>query len=269
MLFCIFAGVLMTVSVVFKMRLKLLIISSVALCLSAISAFAAGPVRNEKRDIGFHVGTYVPMYNGIEPDAVVGITYTQYNNLGVGFKMGMQYAPSVVELRDNYGAPIAVAYRTRKRSTAERLEHGAYSAASTLWHDVWYQSDRIGQSMIAAALYSLFSQAEYYVGVTPGFILERHSGTSTSDIGGAEYVKEYTKRNGFMSMTLDAGMNLNYAIWKFDIKLMPAFHYNVTGNYKLMSTRIEKYDAGEYTYPTEVTNARWFFSFSGGLSFRF
>lgn len=256
-------------SVDFKMRLKFLIISSVVLCLSTISAFAAGPVRNEKRDIGFHVGTYVPMYNGIEPDAIIGITYTQYNNLGVGFKMGVQYAPSVVELSDNYGAPIAVAYRTRKRSTGERLEHGAYSAASSLWHDVWYQSDRIGQSMLVAALSSLFSQAEYYVGVTPGFIQERHSGTSTSDIGGGEYIKEYTKRNGFMFMTLDAGMNLNYAIWRFDIKLMPAFHYNVTGNYKLMTTRVAIDEGGDVVHPTGVTNARWFFSFSGGLSFRF
>lgn len=251
------------------MRIKILIISAVALLLSAVSSKAAGPVRNEKRDIGFHVGTYVPMYKEIDSDAIVGITYSQYNNLGIGFKMGMQYAPSVVELRDNYGAPVAFAYRTRKRSTSERLEHGAYSAANSLWHDAWYQSDRIGQSLLMAALSSLFSQAEYYVGATPGFIMERHSGTSTSDMGKGEYAEEYTRRNGFMSLTLDAGMNLNYAIWRFDIKLMPAFHYNVTGNYKLMSTRIEQLSDETFVHPEEITNVRWFFSFSGGLSFRF
>jgi len=249
------------------MRYKLLAIALITACLSSVSAYAGGPdPRTLTKSCEITVGAYVPMYDGIEADAYVGFNYTSYRPSGIGFKYGIQYSPSVVDLANVVGAPVAFTYRTRERSTSERLMSGAYGAADALWHDVWYQRDGIGSSMIAAALASLFSGAEYYVGVTPGVIFE-----AGMDHGSWNENYNWTERSFPLSLSLDAGMNLNYAIWRFDLKIMPAFHYNLTGNYKVHHVTTDYYDQYTDTYYTseEVRRARWFFSIGAGLSFRF
>ena len=73
------------------------------------------------------------------------------------------------------------------------------------------------------------------------------------------------KKNAF-SLTLDAGITLNYSIWRFDLKLTPAFHYNLTNNYLY---HVDSGENGPEVLKSTTTPLRWFFTLNGGLSFRF
>jgi ABC-type uncharacterized transport system permease subunit len=49
---------------------------------------------------------------------------------------------------------------------------------------------------------------------------------------------------------------MNFSIWRFELKLMPAVHYSVLDLYK-------------YPRSTFDQSLSWFFSFGAGLSFHF
>lgn len=34
------------------------------------------------------------------------------------------------------------------------------------------------------------------------------------------------------TLSADAGFDVIFRFWRFDIKVMPAFHYNITNNYR-------------------------------------
>jgi hypothetical protein len=109
----------------------------------------------------------------------------------------------------------------------------------------------------------LFSDIEFYGGITPLWT----KGPSTSPgttYSGSTVTEQWTEKRSPLSLTLDAGMNINYSIWRFDIKLMPAFHFDPFGTLVLHENS---------TYATGATFSEiplhWFFSVSGGLAFRF
>ena len=115
---------------------------------------------------------------------------------------------------------------------------------------------------------NLFSDMEFFAGLTPGYIAGVSSIVSRASWGNAwQYWEEtWTEKKYAFSCTIDAGMCLNYSIWRFDIMLMPAFHYNLTGNYIYHRTSGQT-DAS--TTSAQSTPLRWFFSLSGGLAFCF
>ncbi|MBO5635259.1 MAG: hypothetical protein J5907_07550 [Bacteroidales bacterium] len=80
----------------------------------------------------------------------------------------------------------------------------------------------------------------------------------------------WTKKNGDFLMTLDAGACANYRIWRFDLKLSPAVHYNITKNF-IYHTETAHLEQGTDVVPVSVSDKplRWFFSMTAGLSFRF
>ena len=121
--------------------------------------------------------------------------------------------------------------------------------------------------IIGGFLLNLFSDMEFFAGMTPGYI----AGASEMPVNASEMMSRpywedvwVEKKNAF-SLNLDAGMTLNYSIWRFDLKLTPAFHYNLTGNYL---HHVAAYEAGKAVKET-MTPLRWFFTLNGGLSFRF
>ncbi|MBO4230860.1 MAG: hypothetical protein J5886_04200, partial [Bacteroidales bacterium] len=71
-------------------------------------------------------------------------------------------------------------------------------------------------------------------------------------------------------VTLDAGANANYRIWRFDLKLSPAIHYNLSKNY-IRHTETAHYEQGSCDVFISESDKplRWFFSMTAGLSFRF
>ena len=130
-----------------------------------------------------------------------------------------------------------------------------------------YGSGNAG-GIIGAFLVNLFSDVEFFAGVTPGYIAGASERPKRTSWGTSMPYWEDTwveKKNAF-SLDLDAGVTLNYSIWRFDLKLTPAFHYNLTGNYL---QHVDSGENGPEVLKSTTTPLRWFFTLNGGLSFRF
>ena len=223
-------------------------------------------------DLGFYVGANVPMYKGQESDVVLGITYGHFNSDGLGFRTGFQFTPSVTEIDNAFGIPVAFAYRTRSRDSSRRLERGVEAAGATFGYDVIMGYSKPLQGALAAFIANMFSNMELFAGITPGYI-SGNSSTPSSASWGPGYAntdRTWTERNGRFSLSLDAGTCFNYRIWRFDLKLSPAFHYNLTRNYIGHTESIRFNDGSDIGAITSSEQAfRWFFTFTGGLSFKF
>ena len=224
-------------------------------------------------DMGFYAGVYAPMYKGEEADVVLGLTYGHFYSNGLGYRTGFQLASRVAEVDNAFGIPIAFAYRTRSAESAGRLKRGAIAAGETFGYDVIMGYPDPLRGALASFIANLFSQLEFNVGVTPGYISGESSPVSTAWIrNGTDLISEesWTERNGRFALTLDAGACANYRIWRFDLKLSPAFHYNLTRNYVIHTDTVtfkDGFDVGLWV-PSEKP-LRWFFSLTGGLSFKF
>lgn len=210
------------------------------------------------------VGVNVPMYKGIENDVVAGIHYGHYYHNGMGFRAGFQYSPSVADISNCFGVPLAFTFRTRSRSLDKRLE----SATEGAFESAAYSGDDAVKSGFSGFLMNLFDRVEFSAGLTPGYVAGKNtlSGESITTVGEISYKeKTWTEKPCGFSLSLDAGFNINLRIWRFDLKLMPAFHYNITDNYRY---HIHTSDSAGHE-SVNVRPVKWFFTFSGGLAFRF
>lgn len=234
------------------MKKYLLTILAAFLCCLQISA--------QTRDIALTAGVCVPMYRQSGADMLLGVHYGQFSSTGLGFRAGLQWTPEVADVEHGFGLPLAVAWRSKARSSSDRLRSGAYSAAGTLHANT---TATTGGNLLASFLLSLFSDIEFYGGITPLWT----KGPSTSPgttYSGSTVTEHWTEKRSPLSLTLDAGMNINYSLWRFDIKLMPAFHFDPFGALVLHSDT-----TGPDSVTFSETPVRWFFTFSGGLAFRF
>lgn len=215
-----------------KRILLVALLAAASLCASA-----------QMRDTYVGVGFYKPLYNGTQGDFVTTVGYGQFNSSGLGFRAGLQWTSSIANVDHAFGLPLAVAWRSPSRTPSERV----YSGAAGSMRGYGYSSlDGAVSSLLAGFLMNLFSDVEFYGGVTPGWIAGTPAPGSKTNL-----------RSPF-SLTLDAGMCINYSIWRFDIKLMPAIHFDPFAS--LSRT------AGTGGVETPM---HWFFSFAGGLAFRF
>ncbi len=116
---------------------------------------------------------------------------------------------------------------------------------------------------------NLFDRIEFHAGLTPGYVAGKSREIYPSyHYRGMDYwEKTWTEKPASLSLSADAGLDVSFRIWRFDIKLMPAFHYNITNNYRyhIQEGTRGSDDVIRYT----VKPIRWFFTFNGGLAFRF
>ena len=216
-----------------------------------------GNASAQTRDIGLQVGLNVPMSGQprIGSDMMLGVSYGQFHYNGLGFRTGFQYAASTADIQDVFGIPVAFAYRTKSKSAQERFETGAVGARNQMFYRGTHRSDAAG--ILGGFLINLFSDMEFFAGMTPGYI----AGAS-----GKPFNTTWVEKKHAFSLTLDAGMSLNYNIWRFDLKLTPAFHYNLTNNYLY---HVSSSENGSEMLKDTATPIRWFFTLCGGLAFRF
>ena len=215
------------------------------------------------KDISLSAGVNVPIYKDLESDAVINVSYGQFFRNGLGFRAGLQWNPSVVNVSK------AFAYRTKTRTSRERIYAGVEGSADVISQGAVYDNEcGTTGNVVSAFFMNLFSNMEFFVGFTPGYIQGSSSQEHEAAWGASwqYWEKSWTEKKSAFSFMLDAGMTLNYSIWRFDIKLTPAFHYGLTGNYLYHVSTGEK-DAGITT--TDTIPIRWFFTFTGGLAFRF
>ena len=241
--------------------MKLKVILTIAASLLCFNALA------QMRDVGVQVGVNVPMTRkfGVSSDITFGVGYGQFFHNGLGFRTGIQYSASVAGIDDAFGIPLAFAYRTHSRSAGERLRAGAAGAGDVLSNGTYSGGSDTARGFLGGFLLNLFSDMEFFAGVTPGYVAGA-SGSPKRVSWDSRYQEDIrVEKDSSFSLTLDAGMSLNYSIWRFDLKITPAVHFNPTDNYIYHVTASENgVKTKESTSPL-----RWFFTLNGGIAFRF
>ena len=218
----------------------------------------------ENDEVFVTVGANVPMYRNIEGDVVIGLHYGHYYPNGVGFRTGFQYTPTVVDIAGSFSLPMAISYRTGSRSRSQKLISAANGVAQTHISD----GDQALKYGVATFLMNMFDRLEFHAGLTPGYVAGKSREQFPSYHRGSDYwEKTWTEKPSSIALSADAGFDVNFRIWRFDLKLMPAFHFNLTDNYRY---HIQKGVRGSDDIISHtVKPIRWFFTFNGGLSFRF
>jgi len=220
-----------------------------------------------KNDIGVVVGGNFPMYKDSGKGVVVGLNYSSWASSGFGFKTGFQYISSIAYVDDVIGVPLAVSFRTKAKDSQKRVNDSLEFAEESASR---YRNDDYSENICNAFfsfLVGLFSNVEFYAGITPGYITGHDSSTRSSIWLSDEktyWENSWTEVDNHFSTSLDAGLNLNYRIWRFDLKIMPAFHFNVIDNFVIHKSEGDSI-YGESLHTT--SHIRWFFSISGGLTF--
>ena len=242
------------------MKRLLIIVSAI---LVTIPLFAQKPLEND--EIFATVGVNVPMYKKMESDVVVGLHYGHYYPNGVGFRAGFQYIPTVVEIDNSFSVPLAVTYRTGSRSRSTKLTAAAHGVAGT---QVYEEEDILKYGLVNF-LMNLFDRLEFHAGLTPGYVAgkSRDMYPSYHNSGMGYWEKTWTEKPSSFSLSADAGLGISFRIWRFDLKLMPAFHYNITNNYRYHIQ--EGVRGSDEVIRTTIKPIKWFFTFNGGLAFRF
>ncbi len=238
----------------------------ILMCALAAALISAAPLSAQKRgnanrsdDIGAYVGLIAPMGTSAGNDgaeAIYGITYGHYHSNGIGFRTGFYHVPSLSDIDNSFGIPVAFSYRTGERSTSDRFSSAAYGSAYQMFSDPYSGPG----GLLASFLAGLFSRAEFNIGLTPGYVAGSDSSRhEVSQYGGGNY-SYWTGKHTSLSLSADAGAGLNYRIWRFDLKVAAAFHFLLTENY------VHYTDNG---ISLKEKPQRWFFTLSGGLSYKF
>ena len=238
---------------------RLIIIVSVIF--ATIPLYAQKAIENDA--VFVTVGANVPMYKNIEGDVVIGLHYGHYYPNGVGFRTGFQYIPTVVDIDNSFSLPLAISYRTGSRSRSQKLTSAAYGVARTRISD-----DNDLKYGVASFLMNLFDRLEFHAGLTPGYVAGKSRELYPSYHSSMDYWKKtWTEKPSSFALSADVGFDVNFSIWRFDLKLMPAFHYNITNNYRYHIQ--EGVRGSDEVMRYTVKPIKLFFTISGGLSFRF
>ena len=194
---------------------------------------AQKPLEND--EIITTVGVNAPVYRNMESDVVVGLHYGHYYPNGVGFRTGFQYIPTVVDIDNSFSIPLDVTFRTGSRTTSAKLTSAAYGVARTQGYD----GENAFKYGLASFLMNLFDRLEFHAGLTPGYVegKSRETYPSYHYSGLGYWEKTWTEKPSSFSLSADVGLDISFRIWKFDLKLMPAFHYNITNNYRYHSRK--------------------------------
>lgn len=243
---------LMTAYIMMK---KVFLCAAAAVLMTATVAAQTRGNADKSDDLGAYVGLIAPLGSSTGNDGtevMYGITYGHYHSNGIGYRAGFYHIPSLSDIDNSFGIPVAFSYRTKDRSTSERLSSAAYGSA---YHMVSQPYSGPGD-FLAAFLMNLFSRAEFSIGLTPGYVAG--SGEHGSHAGGSS--SYWTEKHTSLSLSADAGAGFNFRIWRFDLRVAPVFHFLFTENYV---------HCADYGSTLEEKPQRWFFTMSGGLSYKF
>ena len=213
----------------------------------------------ENNEFYTSVGTLFPMNNKVDGDMLVGFHYGHYYSTGIGYRAGLQYTPTFAEIDNFIGIPVAFTYRTKSRSARMNIDSIAYGTMHTILRN---DKEDFLSSAIEAIFLNLIDRFEFHAGLTPGYT----AGKSTNIKHQYERDTWIEKKHG-LSLSADAGFNINWRIWNFDLKAMSAVHYNLTNNFSY--NKITTIDTVTGETSTNVQPIRVFFSVGAGLAYRF
>ena len=170
-------------------------------------------------------------------DAFYGLDYSHSYWNGLGFRTGFRYMLECCNVGDVVSVPLS--------------PYGFHDTPSA-------------GTVLGAFLLNLFSRFEVYAGVTPGYVFGKSNIYRHEFRGG--YVEEGVRLDRPFTLSVDAGIALSYRIWRFNLRLAPAVHYNLTDNYHLWSA--EHSDADRIDRHSDKS-IRWAASLDFGLLWLF
>lgn len=244
---------------------KLVIVFALA-ALTGSAAFAQKAYKDYNQDIRFTAGVRIPVEQSRANNGeVISLTYGRYNDKGFGVRGGVQWMFENMDINDYLGVPLSVCWSSGKRTFKESLENGVYNAAWGAFHDkLYYGTNPDAGSVLGGFFTGLFNRIEFFAGLTPGYIFGHSNDQSSVN----DKNTHYTYLNNRFSLTADAGLCLSIPIWRFQLSVIPSFHYFITDNYREVSVNRVTHDGGTDEYTSDKARS-WQFSIQGGLSFSF
>lgn len=216
------------------------------------------------REISAGVGAGATFRNDLGSDVMYWANYSRYYSKHLGARFGVQYMPEYLGIEGYAAFPMAFSLRTGMRNPDEGIAYGAVAAMDILDLFLW-DSDNLVVDMIAVFLISLVSRAEFFVGLTPGYISGGDAIKTAwyTGLDGNTY-KEYhgIKKSGDLFCSADFGLNFSWRIWRFTLNMSPVVRWNFTGNYHV-------YSALEDTPHPQDTPINWLFNMNFGLGYLF
>ena len=212
------------------------IVLTIILAASCIASFAQQKQRLNPdaftTEVRFKAGLLTPITQSSQnqSDVVIGADYLKYFSQHLGYSIGAQYSPDYMNVNNYVGFPIAFVYHTRNRNIGSAVESGVFNMANSY---IWSRGHRSIEDEFTTFLLSLFSRAEIYAGITPGFLGEGNY-REYIDINGWD-VAEGVRPSSHFTATLDLGLGWSYRISHVYITINPAFHYGLFGNYEAYS----------------------------------
>ena len=239
---------------------------------SAQQAFDPAESRNE---LVLSAGPLTPMQRGVGgyytgADLVIQLDYRHFWRSGLGVSSGIVFSPEYQNLDNTFGIPVALVWRTGEPRSRGRLDRGLNAAGSTI-RDRSYnysygsKSAEVLGAGLASFFMNLFSRAEFFAGLTPGWIPEAEDIHRSNYKDGA-WEESGIRKTHCLVLTADAGAALTYRIWRFNLRLCPAVHYSLVNNYQDYTAVFQP------NYPAPLVRTqdlRWHFSFQFGLGYLF
>ena len=216
------------------------------------------------QELSAGIGAATTFKNNTGNDISYWLNYSKYYSRHVGGRFGVQYMPEYMGVRDFVSFPMAFSLRTGMREANETMTYGALLAIDML--DAWlWESDNLIVDMLAVLVLSLINRAEFYVGLTPGYIAgpdSLHETTYLNADGTIGTRVQGIRKAGDFYCSADAGLSFSWRIWRFTLNISPVVHYNFTGNYHIYSNT-------ESTVHPQDTPMPWLFSMNFGIGYLF
>ena len=220
-------------------------------------------------------GVRIPMGSDLAPDGTtLSLNYTRRFANHWGWRTGFEYLPENTSVSDCVGLPVSIVYRTYTVGFKRGVEYALMnSAADVIWDGVMgYGAEQMKNDVAANILFILFRRAEFFAGLTPGYIFGESSFPGTvfgaSDGTRTSSYLQTIQLNRRFSLTADAGATLSIPLWRFSLDITPAFHYLVTNNFSEYHQQIDPATGAPVGSPV-LKPLRWQFSLDFGLSFLF
>lgn len=254
------------------MDMKRFLLCSVLALGTCMALCAQDPSQNmQELRLGIGVRGPVGRSLGWGSSEIFSLSYAHYGMRGIGYRVGAEYMPQNMDIDSYFGVPVAFSVRTRDRSFSESVATGIESAAVGAVRDAVYGYEPTASSILGDFFLGLLNRAEFFAGITPGYI----AGTNTpikesyydSASGPMTSQKTMVLNNRF-SLSADVGFSMSFRIWRFNIGIIPSVHYYLTKNFVSVTSSGSTSGSEGDTKVTE-TPIRFQYSVLGAIGFTF
>ncbi|MBP5567528.1 MAG: hypothetical protein J6X57_08615 [Bacteroidales bacterium] len=217
-------------------------------------------------ELSFGVGGCGPMQSSSGLDMALWLNYSKYTSKHLGYRVGARYMPENMQVADLITFPVAFSLRTGMREGNESLAYGAIAALDLFDFFLW-DNDNIFVDMMAAFLLAFVNRAEFFIGLTPGYILgEDALRRAYYTIGEESYIEETVVSCPYrFYCSAETGVNISWRIWRLTFNMAPYFQWNFLNNYQKTSRILGDPSATVTSYKTP----NWYFGMNFSLGYLF